>query len=340
MNVLTDVTAEFVSGRRPDLTPEQYHADPCPRPSLSSTIAKDLLFRSPLHAWTANPRLNPGWEPVVKDVFDIGSACHRMLLGKGAQPIRCDVDAWTTKAAREIRDEIRERGDIPLKARDYDRVVEMRRAVRAFLGLAGEGLDDVFSEPDQAEVAYLSEIDGAWCRAMVDYEGDDGFVYDLKTTTDASPQAVQRAVQSYGYHVQAAHYLDVIEAATGKRPGWRFVFVEKKPPHACAVVQLRDEPGHPADWMGVARGQVARARRRWRTLLARGTGREHWPGYPSAVMEADAPAWFSLRAAELDEALDGMEEAEKRGRADPDLLRRLMALQAPHNTQGDEEGEE
>ena len=42
-----------------------YHLDPCPEASLSSTLAKTMLAQSPLHAWTASPRLNPDWEPVA-----------------------------------------------------------------------------------------------------------------------------------------------------------------------------------------------------------------------------------------------------------------------------------
>ena len=62
---------------------EDYHRDPCPEASLSSTLAKTMLAQSPLHAWTASPRLNPDWEPVNKKTFDIGRAAHRAILGAG-----------------------------------------------------------------------------------------------------------------------------------------------------------------------------------------------------------------------------------------------------------------
>ena len=45
------------------LPDDAYHADPCPGPSLSSSVAKLMLDRSPLHAWHAHPRLNPNFEP-------------------------------------------------------------------------------------------------------------------------------------------------------------------------------------------------------------------------------------------------------------------------------------
>lgn len=66
-----------------DISVEEYHADPCAAPSLSSTLAGLLLNRSPRHAWTAHPRLNPEHQSKDSKTFDIGRAAHRAVLGKG-----------------------------------------------------------------------------------------------------------------------------------------------------------------------------------------------------------------------------------------------------------------
>ncbi|WP_242401117.1 hypothetical protein [Acetobacter okinawensis] len=42
-----------------DLPEAQYHADPCPTPSLSNSVARILLDESPMHAHFSHPRLNP-----------------------------------------------------------------------------------------------------------------------------------------------------------------------------------------------------------------------------------------------------------------------------------------
>ena len=77
-------------GIYPDLTPKVYHADPCERPSLSSTIAKVMCSRSPRHAWLAHPRLGdapegdaPEGEEKVSKQKLLGSLLHRLVLGKG-----------------------------------------------------------------------------------------------------------------------------------------------------------------------------------------------------------------------------------------------------------------
>ena len=44
-----------------------YHADPADAPSLSASIAKILIAETPLHAWTAHPKLNPNFVREEKD---------------------------------------------------------------------------------------------------------------------------------------------------------------------------------------------------------------------------------------------------------------------------------
>jgi hypothetical protein len=63
----------------------EYHADPAPERGVASTLARVILSQSPLHAWTAHPRLNPAYEPVEKKTFDIGRAAHRAVLGAGGE---------------------------------------------------------------------------------------------------------------------------------------------------------------------------------------------------------------------------------------------------------------
>lgn len=74
------MTRITVPGVYPDIPEADYHADPCPTPSLSSSIGKELVNRSPWHAWTKHPRLNPEVEPDNRASFDLGSAAHAFML--------------------------------------------------------------------------------------------------------------------------------------------------------------------------------------------------------------------------------------------------------------------
>src|SRR4051812_45119883 len=89
-----------------DLSADGYHADPAEQPSLSSTIARRLLDSSPLHAWTEHPKLNPNYKPKKpRHAFDVGTACHALLLeGRNAVSV-VDAENWKTNAAKALRDE-------------------------------------------------------------------------------------------------------------------------------------------------------------------------------------------------------------------------------------------
>lgn len=79
------------------------------------------------------------------------------------------------------------------------------------------------------------------CKGRIDFIADCGAISDLKTTRDASPEAFGRAVVTYGYHAQAAFYVDGVHAATGRLLPFVFVAVEPEPPYAVIVYRVSEE---------------------------------------------------------------------------------------------------
>jgi exodeoxyribonuclease VIII len=61
------------------------------------------------------------------------------------------------------------------------------------------------------------------------------FVFDIKTTRDASPLGFQKSVGSFRYDVQAAWYLDILNL-----DHFVFVVVENKPPFMSAIYRIDD----------------------------------------------------------------------------------------------------
>ena len=167
-------------------------------------------------------------------------------------------------------------------------------------------------------MAAIAEIDGTWCRAMVDSAPEDPAepLYDLKTTQDAAPEAVMRSIMTYGYDVQAAHYLDTWEAATGEKRKFRFVFDEKEAPHEVAVVELG------ADTLDLARRKVARAREMWRLCLSQ----DDWPGYPRGVHTIDLPEFFQSRWMDRETA-----DADYRSTYGHDIVEAVRRWQGPQD---------
>jgi len=308
------------------LEAEAYHRDPAPAPSLSSTLARLLLRRSPAHAWHASPRLNPDWQPVEKAHFDIGRAAHRALLGAGADYAVIPDElldargAISTKAAKDFVAEARARGLTPIKSDVAAQIETMATLCRARLQEAGIAL-----EPERSELTALAQIDGAWCRCMADNAPERPLgrlgpvLVDFKTTTDANPAAIERTVMTYGYDLQAAHYLDTWRAATGETRAFVFVFQEKEPPHEVAIALLAGEA------LEIGARQAREARQLWRACVENGS----WPGYEGGIHQIRLPDHYTARWLERESQFH-----TARDRIGRDTLEAARRWQAPDNMAG------
>ena len=84
---------------------------------------------------------------------------------------------------------------------------------------------------------------GILCKCRVDamkVEKDRCVMMDLKTCNDASTAAFTRDAIRYGYHVQAAHYINGATAndANSEKPvEWWFIAVEKRAPYAVNLIK-------------------------------------------------------------------------------------------------------
>lgn len=127
------------------------------------------------------------------------------------------------------------------------------------------------------EVMYHVDYNGVPLKAAID--GVCGnYLWDIKTTDDASPAGMLKAIRNYRYNLQAYWYRLVYELATGHRPlGFRFLFVEKEPPFATAVCEIGPE------LMSYAIADFEKAVTLYRDCTASGV----WPAYPDDVQVID-----------------------------------------------------
>lgn len=284
MNAVADIKAEWSAGIH-HIPSAEYHADLAPEPSLSATLAKLIVGKSPLHAWHACRRLNPDWQPVEKKTFDIGRAAHFELLGAGDDYIAIPDELLssdgkaTTKAAKEFVTAAREAGQTPLKESEVDQIVAMGIVARTRLEQHGVTLD-----PARSELAAIAQIDGIWCRMMADNAPADprAPIYDFKTCENASPEACLRAIINYGYDIQAEHYRAVWKAATGEDRQFVFIFQEKSAPFEVTLITLN------GSFRDFAQSRAARARKLWGECLRA----NEWPGYPIGTHEVEPPAYL------------------------------------------------
>jgi hypothetical protein len=299
-----------------DVAPEVYHNDPCAEPSLSAGLASELVYATPLHAWASSRRLNPDWEPEDKTQFDIGSACHELLTGKGRGIHVVDAEDFRSKSAQAERDQARTEGFTPLTRPQAEKVQRMIRLAR--VQMRAHGIGDPF-EGGWNEVTLIWKADGITKRAMVDNIDERRKVaYDYKTCAGyAEPTGWVRTSMSHGVDIRAAHYLEGLKATLGGDWTYRFIPQEKKPPHCLSVLQLSESA------IAVGQKKARRAAEMWRHCLDTNV----WPGFSTEIAIVDPPGFWEANWLERESY-----EADHKRRTGTDILAAAMAWQAPERT--------
>lgn len=291
-----------------DLDEASYHADPCPEPSLSGSIIKVAVKRSPRHAWEAHPRLNPAYKPKESATFDMGSVFHKLILGKGAEIETFPAENWTKAGdkGRAFKVECRKRGSIPVLEHQLETVTQMARAVRAQIPGWEELHYAMAGGTPERTIIWREETPSGpiWCRCMLDWIPHGGnLAPDWKSTQQgAGPDEWGTGtLWSLDGDIQAAWNRRALKAALGREVDIFFAVAEMDPPHALAC--MRPTPGSVA----LADKSVQWAINVWGMCLAR----NRWPGYRREMAWVETPYWKER----------SILEREERGGFDVDLTR-------------------
>ncbi|WP_100499403.1 PD-(D/E)XK nuclease-like domain-containing protein [Geodermatophilus chilensis] len=277
-------------GVYPDLHEDDYHADPVPGGSLSSSGARKLLPPS-CPAIFRHEQLHGSPK---KRTFDLGHAAHKAVLGVGADVVTVDADDWKTKAAREQRDTAHAAGKVPLLAHEVAQVDAMAAAIRQHPMASALFNPERGGKPEQSlfwrqqiPVATPDRQQQVWRRARLDWlpkltPGGRLILADYKTAACAEPGAFRKTAFNLGYHVQAAWYIDAV-SALGLAEDIAFVFVvqEKTAPYPVTVCEL----DHDALRIGRVLSQQALS------IYADCQRTDRWPGYSDQVELISPPPW-------------------------------------------------
>ncbi len=231
-----------------DLTDADYQAEPCGEPSLRSSIAWKMIARgsTPAHARFEHPSLNPNWKPTNKRIFDIGKACHKLILGKGAQLIQIDAKNYKTDKAQEARDAAYAAGHIPLLPHEMIQVKAMTAAAReqmAALVRAGT-IETMPFEGDETEktIIWRDKKTNVLCRAMLDgLPGNYEAIAEVKTcNASADPALWQwRQMREYGFHFRMGFYRRGLEALDlAYSPEFQFFVIETEEPYLMSFIRI------------------------------------------------------------------------------------------------------
>jgi hypothetical protein len=269
-----------------DIDETLYHADPVPGGSLSSTQVRYLGDCPARFVWHRH-------NPKHSDAFDFGKAAHAHVLDVGTDIDEIDAPDWRSKDSRTARDESRAAGRTPILAKDYEQVEAMAAELRRH-PIAAALLDPANGKPEQSAFWH----DRVWRRCRFDWlpEVDPNrrlIIADYKTAPDADARSFARAAARFGYHQQAAWYLDgarhTLDVA---EPAFVFIVQEKNPPYLVNVVELDSY----AIQIGAALNERAV------DIYERAIETGEWPGYGTEVEQVSLPRWAEIAFEEGEQA--------------------------------------
>lgn len=262
-----------------------YRSDPCPKPSLTQSLAKILINESPLHCWYQCPRLNPDYQPDDDTRFDVGNVAHKLMIGRGKEITVLEGFAdWRKDAAKEAREAAAKAGKIAVLGKTYARAARMMVEARAQLDL--RKLHWMFDDRDgdgEVVLAWKETGAGGWCRQMVDWLDKEQTIFVDYKTTDMSvaPQNLGRMMVNAGWPIQAAMAARGLRALNRKPKAFYFVVQETFIPFALNVVEMSPEA------MTMGAKQLDMAVTIWSHCMATNV----WPGYPPEIVTPEYPGW-------------------------------------------------
>jgi hypothetical protein len=266
------------------LTSEEYHADPTVDPSLSRSVIRDLIYKSPAHAFFKHPYLNTNFKNDDGDgKFDVGTAAHELLLEGTFNVTVVEADDWRTKAAKEARDLAKKEGKTPLLRHQYEDAIKMvESAIQQINGCPELQIESLENQGD-SELSYIWQEDGLWLKVRPDWiSKDKKLILDYKTTgQSANPSDIARHIVSMGYDIQNALYCRGVKAIEKTDPKFIFIFQETEEPYLCSFVGL------PPDFLAMATQKVEYGIFLWGNCLSK----NEWPGYPNQVAWVEPPPW-------------------------------------------------
>lgn len=282
------------------ISAEEYHSDPAPKPSLSSSGIKRLLSGSPAEFAAHHPALTR-WpelllEPATRSQ-ELGAIAHAVVLGEGARYVVGDPsehmtergkpsETWGSKAASAWKAEQEAAGRIVINQKNSARAETAAQAMKDLI--AAEYGDWPLGESEQTIIWQAESSHGfIWCRAMLDHLSKRHFlILDPKfTDLGIDDRSLQKKAASEMWHIQQAWYIEAVESLAADLYGrltFRFPIAQLYPPYQARFVDL------PESWIHVARARIDRAADLFALCLKNG----EWPGHEKTC-SPQPPDWLT-----------------------------------------------
>lgn len=248
-------------GLYPGISDEDYHGDPVPGGSLSSTFARLLTKHVPAKARELRINRRP------TKSMNLGKAAHAHALGAGPELIVWEHDGRTKEGKAEraaAADLLATEAAVAVTEAEREQIIGMADAL-----LANEGVAAIL-KGCESEVSGFWQEGTVWLRARYDLLSKTR-AWDYKTCNDASRRGFSKAMATYGYHQQSEFYqrgLRALGHPAADRP-MQFICQETAAPYLVQIHTCDDES------IAIARELNDRAIGLYAVHSASG----NWPGY-------------------------------------------------------------
>jgi len=196
---------------------------------LSSSAIKTIAKKSVLHFMEQKPFNSPA--------LTIGSAFHTYVLEnelffkefivapKIDRRKKAGKEEWT-----KLQNQATTTGKQLLAEKDFKMICIMSEKI-----FEDKTCKELLSNGEPEVSFYRENFIDIKARVRPDYYKEGQYIVDLKSCQDASPRAFRYDILKYGWHIQAAFYMDVLEVND-----FYFIASEKQHPYACQTYKLSD----------------------------------------------------------------------------------------------------
>ena len=132
-----------------------------------------------------------------------------------------------------------------------------------------------------SEASGYLEYNGMLVKTRPDYRIKGEVITDIKSCESARPEDFAKSIANFKYHLSAMFYLMICNRLDQCAYTWRFIAVEKNPPHGVMVYAMS------ADMMRQGEELYIRAL----NVIKNAQELDDYPCYPQTVETIDLPRW-------------------------------------------------
>lgn len=142
------------------------------------------------------------------------------------------------------------------------------------------------TDTSRQEISLTWTNRGVDCKGRIDhYDPKTKTITDIKTTKDASPEEFSKSIYNFGYHNQAAWYIDGCKENGLEVEDYILFVIEKDAPYCIVVYRLNQQD------IALARAENDR----FLSQLIQCRKEKHFVGYPEEIQEITIPTWAVAR---------------------------------------------